>query len=334
MNDFWVSSGHHLLDRDEDGWLRLTDEFLKAYLARPELVPPAEACAGERALHAALLEDPRRAVSTSEIAAIADADARENWEVMLGFRDRLTAAPTLESAYLKLVRGNVGRTPSLFLHQLTQVVLRNALHDIEDPFVLRSAELFFRPQKASVQDGALMLADAEVIALHEEDRSSAPLVAMFSAPTVTELDVLDAGNAEHYFHRSDAFDMVLSLAGGPEARRGLARALELWVKHLLGLAVSIEPVAHAQDTDWAWFVGLDADATKIGNALWRGDEVSPRDLDRIVGIFRLTFREPDAALAEIGARPVWLIMALGTDNQLRLKPQNIVTGLPLAEAVS
>ena len=265
---------------------------------------------------------------------IADADARENWEVMLGFRDRLTAAPTLESAYLKLVRGDVGRTPSLFLNQLTQVVLRNALHGIEDPFVLRAAELFFRPQKASVQDGALMLADAEVIALHEESRSSAPLIAMFSAPTVTELDVLDAGNADHYFHRSDAFDMVLSLAGGPEARRGLARALELWVKHLLGLAVSIEPVAHAQDADWAWFVGLDADGTKIGNALWRGDEVSPRDLDRIVGIFRLTFGEPDAALAEISTRPVWLILALGTDNQLRLKPQNIVTGLPLAEAVS
>ncbi len=334
MKDFWVSSGHHLLDRDEDGWLRLTDEFLKAYLARPELVPPPEACQAERALHAALLENPRRTVPASEIAALADADAQENWEVMLGFRDRLTAAPTLESAYLKLVRGDVGRTPSLFLNQLTQVVLRNALHGIEDPFVLRAAELFFRPQKASVQDGALMLADAEVIALHEEGRSSAPLIAMFSGPTVTELDVLDAGNSDHYFHRSDAFDMVLSLAGGPEARRGLARALELWVKHLLGLEVSIEPVAHAQDADWAWFVGLDADATKIGNTLWRGDDVSPKDLDRIVGIFRLTFGEPGAVRAEINTRPVWLIMALGTDNQLRLKPQNIVTGLPLGEAVS
>ena len=32
--------------------LLLTDEFLKVYLARPELMPPPEACAAERALHA------------------------------------------------------------------------------------------------------------------------------------------------------------------------------------------------------------------------------------------------------------------------------------------
>ena len=40
MNDFWLSCGHHLLDRDEGGGLVATDEFLKVYLARPELDPP------------------------------------------------------------------------------------------------------------------------------------------------------------------------------------------------------------------------------------------------------------------------------------------------------
>ena len=29
MNDFWISCGHHLLDRDEGGGLVVTDEFLK-----------------------------------------------------------------------------------------------------------------------------------------------------------------------------------------------------------------------------------------------------------------------------------------------------------------
>ena len=52
MNDFWISSGHHLLDRDQGGGLSVTDEFLKLYLARPELLPPPEACAVERTLHA------------------------------------------------------------------------------------------------------------------------------------------------------------------------------------------------------------------------------------------------------------------------------------------
>ena len=106
--DFWLSCGHHLLDRDEGGGLLVTDEFLKAYLARPEIAPPAEACAAERALHGALAGRSRgRRSAPAEIAAIADADARENWEVMVGFRDHLARHRTLEAAYLDIVRRNL-----------------------------------------------------------------------------------------------------------------------------------------------------------------------------------------------------------------------------------
>ena len=63
--DFWLSCGHHLLDRDAAGRLLVTDEFLKAYLARPELMPPPEACSAERGLHSALLRDPRQAIAAS-----------------------------------------------------------------------------------------------------------------------------------------------------------------------------------------------------------------------------------------------------------------------------
>src|SRR5689334_1323842 len=94
--DFWLSCGHHLLDRDAGGGLLLTDEFLKVYLARPELAPPVDACNAERALYASLLAKPRRPVAAAEIAALVDADARENWQVMLGFRDHLIGHRTLE----------------------------------------------------------------------------------------------------------------------------------------------------------------------------------------------------------------------------------------------
>jgi hypothetical protein len=77
--DFWLSCGHHLTDRDDDGRLLVTDEILKAYLARPELNPPPDSCAPERQLHAALLADPRVPIAVDDIASIADADARENW---------------------------------------------------------------------------------------------------------------------------------------------------------------------------------------------------------------------------------------------------------------
>ena len=63
MNDFWLSCGHHLLDRDAGGGLVVTDDFLKVYLARPELAPPPEACVVEKTLHAALMADPRRTVT-------------------------------------------------------------------------------------------------------------------------------------------------------------------------------------------------------------------------------------------------------------------------------
>ena len=105
MKDFWVASGHHLLDRDRDGRLSVTDAFLKAYLARPELLPPETACEAELRLHHELLmHHPRRPVAADEIAAIEDPDARENWRYMVAFRDRLLAAPSLEAAYLALVR--------------------------------------------------------------------------------------------------------------------------------------------------------------------------------------------------------------------------------------
>src|SRR5436190_24344550 len=113
--DFWLSCGHHLLDLDAGGGLVATDEFLKVYLARPELTPPPEACAAERALHAALLAEPRRPVTGGEIAAIADADARENWQVMLSFRDHIIAHRTIEAAYLDIIRRGI-KVPHLFIN--------------------------------------------------------------------------------------------------------------------------------------------------------------------------------------------------------------------------
>jgi hypothetical protein len=331
MKDFWISSGHHLLDRDEAGRLLVTDAFLKAYLARPELLPPESACEAELRLHHELLmHHPRRPVGKAEIAAMEDADARENWEFMIAFRDHVLAAPSLEAAYLAMARGSAGRIPPLFMNQLAQVVLRNALDGEEDPFVLRAAELFYRPQRATIHEGAVLLADAETIELHEQNRHSSPLLAMLGGPAVTELEILEESNAESYFNRSDAFDMVLKLGGaGSLARRGLATAMTIWVRHLLAVDVEIEPVERIEDEDWAWFVGLDAEATRIGNALWTGNELDPDAAERILALFRLTFSDISEVQPDVGARPVWLIMAMTPDRMIRMKPQNLVAGLPL-----
>jgi hypothetical protein len=329
MNDFWISSGHHLLDRDDAGRLLVTDAFLKAYLARPELLPPEDACAAEQRLHHELLmHHPRRPVGAGEIAAIADADARENWALMIAFRDRLLAAPSLEAAYLALAQGAAGATPPLFMDQLAQLVLRNALDREADAFVLRAAELFYRPQRVAFHEGTVLLADAESIERHERERQAFPLLGMLGGPAVAALDVLGAGNAEAYFARSDAFDMALDL-GGDAAWRGLAVAMAAWLRHLLDIDVEIEPVARMEDEDWAWFIGLDAEATRIGNALWQGDALDGAAAERVMALFRLDFRNRRDVRPEIGGRPVWLILAMMPDRTIRLKPQNLVAGLPL-----
>jgi Family of unknown function (DUF6352) len=329
MKDFWLSCGHHLLDRDDGGGLIVTDEFLKAYLARPELSPPADACIAERTLHAALLLNPRRPVAAREIAAIADADARENWALMVGFRDHLIGYKTVEGAYLELVRRGVGETPPLFLNHLVHVILRNVLDGCQDVFVLRAAEMFFRPQRLTVHEGSLIAADEETVA-GATPQPVSPLVAMLGLPPAGEVDVLNDDNAGSYWERSDLFDMALDLTAGRRGLAALGEVIEKWTTHLLSVEIEIEPLVEAADVDLIWYVGLDAAATAIGDALWNDEELEQTARERIVGLYRLTFRNAEVVLDKARGEPIYLILAMTPDRTLRMKPQNLVTGLPIA----
>jgi Family of unknown function (DUF6352) len=335
MTDFWHSCGHHFLDRDESGGYVVTDDFLKVYLARPELIPPPEACSAERNLHAALIADPRSTVAASDIMEIADNDARENWELLIGFRDHLLRHKTLEAAYIDLMRRGVGKTPPLFINQLVHLILRNALDDVADPHILRAAELFFRTQRVTLHDGSLIAADEEAIVGSGEAPAS-PLVSMLGLPPDAAIEVLDDNNAGSYWERSDRFDMALDLSGGRAGLAALAKAMERWVGHLLGFAVAIEPLTELRNAPLSWHVGLDTDATQIGNALWQGDELDENAMTRVVGLFRLSFRDPGLMLDKVRGEPIYLVLAMSREHLIRMKPQNLVTGLPVRylEAVS
>src|SRR3981189_460930 len=275
MKDFWLSCGHHLLDRDAGGGLVATDEFLKAYLARPELAPPPDACVVEKTLHAALLAKPRRPVGADDIAAIADADARENWTLMIGFRDHLLAHPTLEAAYLALARRGAGGMPPLFINQLVHVILRNILDGCDDAFVLRAAELFFRPQRVTLHEGALV-ADA---------------------------------NAQAYFERSDAYDMALDLTAGRRGLAALAQVIARWVRHLLAVEAEVEPLVELRDAPLSWYVGLDAEGTRIGDRLWRSEELDEATQARVAGLFRLNFPDRSVVAENVAGEPCYVTMA-------------------------
>jgi hypothetical protein len=108
------------------------------------------------------------------------------------------------------------------------------------------------------------------------------------------------------------------------------------VRHMLSVEVKIEPLTEMRDVDFTWYVGLDAAATRIGNALWNGDAFDDKIRSSVVGLYRLTFPGAADAAETIEGGPVYLILAMTPDKVLRIKPQNLLTGLPVrrVEAVS
>lgn len=325
--DFWLSSGHHLLDRDEDARLRATDEFVKLYLARPELAPPAAACIAERVLHSGLLYDPWRPVAAAEIDAIADPDARENWQFMISLRDHLARHRTLEATYTALVREGA-RIPPIFMNQMVHLILRNALDGCDDAHMLRAAELFFRPQRVTVYDGALLAADDEQIGAAGPVVS--PLAAMFGLPAGPRIEVLTEDNASGYWERSDRFDLAFDLTAGRRGLAALGDVITCWVKHMLDIDLVVEPLTELRDVTLAWYVGLDADGTEIGDGLWRGSKIDEATRARVIGLFRLTFRDAGSVIDRTADEAGYLLLAMTPQNIVRVKPQNLLTGLPIA----
>lgn len=335
MADFWPSCGHDLLTARPDGRLALTPAFLRAYLLRPEMRPEESSCTAERRLHAALFESPLGAVQRAAVDTIADRDVRENYRIWLAFRDHLAAAASIEDAYLTLFLAPPKTpVPPLFIDQLAQVITRQVLGSTTDAFRARAGELLFRSQRAAIEDGTVMLADEETVELHATSGGLGDLGRLIVESQTPmrhiTLDVLREDNAATYWERAERHDMVLDIGFGRPGLEALARILEGWLQHLLGISVSIQPVAKIRDDRWVWHVGLDVESTAIMNGLYRDEAISDDRLARILSLFRLEFRDASVMRADIAGRPVYLGLARDGQERVRLKPQNLLVNLPLA----
>ena len=334
MQDFWRNSGFHLLGRDAQGRLSVTDDFLRAYLLRPEIRPVEDSGPNEIALHEALLDDPRREVAAAEVQGIEEADTRDNYRILLDFLARLKRAESLESCYLGIFSGGGVATPPLFIDQLAQIIVRNVLEGCEDPLEPRAAELFFREQKASTEDGAVMLADLETVEMHATGGkygSLGRLIVESQAPLASvNLDVLDTDNARLYWMRDQRHDLVISMNFGRAANQAFCRVMEKWIAHFIGAKVSIRPLRAIEDREWSWHLGLDAESTAMLNALWRGEEVEPGTLRRMLALFRLDFEDTSAVRAEFAGKPAYMALSMNEAGVVRMKPQNLLVNLPLA----
>jgi uncharacterized protein DUF6352 len=319
--DFWITSGYHLLRRGEDGRLRVTPDFLRAYLDRPELQPEEGSGPAERELAARLNDDPLRPVAPGELATIPDADARANWQALLRFRAALLASETLEQTYLGIAAGRTAPVAPLFVDHLVHAILRGLLQGCTDPIRLRAAELLFRTQLVSVDGSTIRVGDEEMILAAADPAQAGDI----------HLDLLKPTDADAYWGRSDRFDTALEIGFGSAGLDGLCRVLEAWVKHTAGADASIQPVQSIRDERWRWHVGLDAEASAILNDLYRGAAVGEPRLARLLSLFRMELAPSVRLLPEMSGRPIYLGMAMTERGRLRLKPQNLVLNLPWAE---
>ena len=330
-----------------------TDDFLRRFLARPELAPVPESCQAELALHTALMASPTQAIAPATLRAVQDADARESYAHFLHFRDGLLAAGTLEAYYLQLFpRNGAGQVniPPLFIDMLVDTITQHMLGDATDAYEARARDILFRSQRISTQNGQVLSGDQLTLDMLNETGGLGDIgrfLAEAKAPMAAiNMQVLTDDTAQAYFQQAagrHAFLLDLThevtndLSHGltftmTRARSGLkalASVLQKWVQHFLGVTVTIRPLQKIDDDAWRWHVGLDLESTALLNDLYEGREVEPPRLQRLVSLFRLDFADPRDVRPDVAGKPVYLGLMMNADGVVKLKPQNLLVNLPL-----
>ena len=336
-NIIWPESGLGLLTVRDDGFLGVTDDFIRGYLTGPQLELIPESCAAERALHADLLDDPWRQVSAKQITQLEDPDARENYQVILAYRDRLSAAGTIEGCYLSTFTEGTVTAPAMFINHMTQLITEHLLKGPDDPFLARAGELFFRDQAVNVHEGNIITADLKTAAtMSEQDANRGELGKTLTKSGIplraSNLDVMVAENSDLYWNRSHKFDFAFDLSFGRPGLSALCQIMERWMRHLLMSDVKIAALQEIEDENWAWHTGLDAESTALLNDLYEGCEIEDDRMARLISLFQLNFRDSSVLQGHMAGRPVYMGLAMDESGRLRLKPQNLLFNIPLASA--
>mgnify|MGYP003650688340 FL=1 len=322
MQPFWVNSGLALLDIDDHGGLHVSDAFLRAYLLRPELAPIDTSCAAERHLHDALLRAPAQQVSAEQLAAFDDRDAAENYGHFLRYRDRLLSAATYLRIHTDAQASGRVDVPPLFIDQLAQIIMHQALIDETDAVVLRAAELWFREQRVMLDEGRVVVADAQTLD-EKLDPGMGELGRMLASGGLAAgertLDVIGKDNADQYFGRDESFDFALEITHGSAGAVALSRLIERWVANMLGATVKVRTLAEIDDAHWRWHTGLD-----------EGQLLEPSELRRLLVLARLDFDDMRDQRADVAGKPVYLALGMSEAGLSRFKPQNLLLNLPLA----
>ena len=354
VQDLWPGSGCTLLNVDGSGWLQPTEAYWRHWLARPELALVAESCRAEVRLHRALQDAPLQPVAAARLDAIADADVAANYRHFTGLRDSVQALGSLQAWYTALFRAGPVTVPPLFVDIVTQAIVQQLIGAEADAMTARTAELFFRPQRITFEQGRVLAADSATLAEQSQTQGLGEigrLLAQAKIPTTgQDLAVLGPDNASRYWAEATRADfrstllldltqqlktdvghgVQFTMVNARSGLKPLAQLLQGWVQQLLGVAVSVEPVHRIDDPQWRWHIGLDAEASALLNDLYEGHAVDDERRSRLISLFKLSFNNPAEMRRDVAGKPVYLGLMSTREGHLRLKPQNLLLNLPLA----
>ena len=237
---------------------------------------------------------------------------------------------------MQLFRQGAITLPPLFVDLAAHAIIRGVLDGCEDPYELRAGEMFFRRQRVATEGGQILAADAETIAHFSETGGFGSIGRLLSQQGTPmremNMDVMSHENAQLYFLRENRHNYLLDLTHGRAGEQALARVLARWITHFFGARVIVEAVGRIDDDAWRWHVGLDLESTVTLNDLYEGRDVDDARRARLICLFRLDFADAGDMRSDVAGKPVYLGLAITADNQLKLKPQNLLVNLPLANA--
>jgi hypothetical protein len=74
---------------------------------------------------------------------------------------------------------------------------------------------------------------------------------------------------------------------------------------------------------------LSREKARSAQRLWHGEQLDEGSAGRTLSLLGLTLTDAGLAIENVPGDPVYLILATTSDQKLRMKPQNLLTGLPI-----
>ena len=333
VDSLWPNCGYKYLKVTEDGHLVVTDNYLEHLLRRPELSPVDTSCDAERALFAQLCRNPRRSIDQASFAQIKNKDIVENYRAWLHFRDRLLSKETLEASYMAFFQGDGVDFPPVLVDGIAQVIVLHILGPLATATQARVGEMFFRTQTITLEKDSVIAVDHLTLAERSPGRTYGTLGQLLGSggivPALGNLTVLNEDTEDQYWQTNENFEMAVMINWGQPAVKALSSLIERWVLHLLGVEVKVQAVGEIRDNKWAWHLGLDTQSSRILNDLYLGHELDSESMARLLALFKLEFVNPYDMLTKVMGKPVYMAIGMDKQNNLKIKPQNLILNLPL-----